>query len=87
MAPVTAPPAAPAPAPWVPSRKLIAAVVTNVLTLIAALVVTRLGLHESPMVAGEVSAGIGIVAGGTAGYLVREIPKLESEVKDAPTKM
>jgi hypothetical protein len=63
-------------------------VVANALTLILAIVVTRFGLHESSLVAGEVSAVIGIVAGGIAGYLVKELPKIEADaVKDTPTRM
>ena len=76
------------PATWVPSRKIIAAVAANVLTLGVALAVSHYGLHESAEAAGIVSAVIGIVAGAVAGYLVKEIPIIEADVtKDAPTKM
>lgn len=66
------------PAGWVPSRKLLTAVVTNLLTLGVSLVVAHFGLHESSLVAGEVSALISVAAGAIAGYLVREIPRLEA---------
>ena len=88
-APVPVLRAAPAPQPvsWVPSRKVLASFTANVLTLIVALAVTKLGLHESATTAGMVSAAVGIAAGGIAGYLVREIPRLEADVKPAATKM
>ena len=65
--------------PWVPSRKWVAGVVTNVLTWGAALLVARLGLHEDSLTAGMVTAVVGIVAGGIAGYLVKEIPRIEAD--------
>ena len=64
----------------VPSRKVIAQFVGNVLTAAVALLVTKLGLHESAAVAAEVSAGIGIIAGAVAGYMVREIPVIEKDI-------
>jgi putative flippase GtrA len=66
---------------WVPSRKLTAAIITNALTWLVALAVTKLGLHESVAVAAWVSTVIGIVAGAVAGYLVKEIPVLEKDIE------
>lgn len=87
--PVVSPPApAPPPVSWVPNRKVIAGVVANVLTFLVAVVVAHFALHESSLAAGEVSAVIGIVAGAVAGYMVKELPKLEADaVKEAPAKM
>jgi hypothetical protein len=69
---------------WVPSRKVFVQFVTNVLTAVAALLVTGLGLHVSPADAAEISAGIGIVAGAVAGYLVKEAPVIEKDVTAHP---
>jgi hypothetical protein len=86
-APVPAPQPAPEP-PWVPSRKVLTQFTANVLTLGVALVAAHFGLHETSGDASVVSAGIGIAAGGIAGYLVKEIPRLEAEAgKPAATKM
>lgn len=75
------PPAKPATAPlWLPKRKVIAQFTANVLTALAALLVTKLGLHESAAVAAEVSALIGVISGAVAGYVVREAPVLEKDV-------
>lgn len=71
-------------APWVPSRKVLTTVATNVLTWGVALLVARLGLHEDSLTAGMVTAVIGIVAGGIAGYLVKEIPRIEADVDPVP---
>jgi len=65
---------------WVPSRKLVSAVVTNILTAAVALVVSRLGLHISAGESAEISGGIGIVAGAVAGYVVKEVPVIEQDV-------
>jgi len=79
---------APAPQPsWVPTRKVIAGVATNVLTFLVALAVSHFGLKESAEAAGIVSAVIGIVAGAVAGYLVREIPRLEQDAAPKAVKM
>lgn len=78
---------APPPPSWVPTRKWIAWAVANVLTFLVAVVVAHFGLHESSLAAGEVSAVIGILAGAVAGYMVREIPRLEADAKPAATKM
>ena len=75
------------PASWVPSRKVVTQLTVNILTFLAALAVSHWGLKDSAEAAGIVSAAIGIVAGAVAGYLVREIPRLEQDVKPAPTKM
>jgi hypothetical protein len=69
---------------WVPSRKVLVQFVTNVLTAVAALLVTGLGLHEPAAIAAEISAGIGIVAGAVAGYLVKEIPAVEHDIAAQP---
>jgi hypothetical protein len=79
MAHADAPLTKPAPA-WLPKRKVVASFVANVLTAAAALLVTKLGLHESAAVAAEVSALIGVVAGAVAGYAVREAPVLEKDI-------
>jgi hypothetical protein len=81
-APVTTPatPAPPLPS-WVPSRKVIAGVTTNILTWAVALLVSHYSLHEDSLTAGIVTAVIGIVAGAVAGYMIREIPRLEQDVK------
>lgn len=78
---------APPPPSWVPSRKVIAGVVTNVLAWGVALLIARTGLHEDSLTAGIVTAVIGIVAGAVAGYMVKELPKLEAVAKPAATKM
>ena len=79
---------APAPQPsWVPTRKVIAGVATNVLTFLVALAVSHFGLKESAEAAGIVSAVIGIAAGAVAGYLVKELPIIEADMKPAPTRM
>ena len=79
--------APPPPARWVPNRKVVAQVTANVLTWGVALAVSHYGLHENSLEAGIITAAIGIVAGAVAGYLVREIPRIEAEVKPAATKM
>jgi hypothetical protein len=71
----------------VPNRKVLSQFAANALTFIAALLVTKLGLHETATEAGTVSAVIGIAAGGIAGYLVKEIPRLEADAKPAAAKM
>ena len=79
---------APAPQPsWVPNRKVVVGVVTNILTWGVALTVSHYSLHENSLEAGIVTAAIGIAAGAVAGYMVREIPRLEQDVKPAPAKM
>ena len=81
-------PVTPAPkALWVPSRKVVTQFSANALTLTVALAVAHWGLRETSGDAAVVSAVIGIAAGGIAGYLVREIPRLEADVKPAATKM
>ena len=86
-APVTAP-AAPAPASWVPTRKWLAWAIASVLGWAVAFVITRLGISVPASAAAEVSSGIGFVSGAAAGYVVRELPKIEADVtKDAPKKM
>lgn len=58
------------------SRKLITAVVANVLTDGVALAVAHFGLHVSSAEAVQVSAYVGVVASFVAGFLVKEIPDL-----------
>jgi hypothetical protein len=58
------------------SRKLVTAIVTNVLADGVALAVTKFGLHLSPAEAAEVSAYVGIAAGAVAGFLFKEVPDL-----------
>jgi hypothetical protein len=69
---------------WVPNRKIVAAVVTNILTAAVALAVSRLGLHVSSGISAEVGAAIGIVAGAVAGYLVKEAPVIERDIAAQP---
>jgi hypothetical protein len=72
----------------VPGRKVLTQFITGLLTVGAGLVVDRFGLDESSLAAGEVTAVIGILAGGIAGYLVKEIPRIEADAeKDAPMRM
>jgi hypothetical protein len=56
------------------SQKLVVAVLTNILTVAVAFLVTKLGFHESALVATQVATGIGIVASAVGGWLVKEIP-------------
>ena len=86
-APATAP-AASAPQPsWVPTRKWLAWAIASVLGWAVAFVITKLGIHVPASAAAEVSSGIGFVSGAAAGYVVKELPKLEQDVKPAATKM
>ena len=72
---------------WVPTRKVLTQLATNVLTFLVALAVSHFGLKESAEAAGIVSAVIGIAAGAVAGYLVREIPRLEQDAAPKAVKM
>jgi uncharacterized membrane protein len=65
---------------WTPKRKVIAQFTANVLAAVAALLVTKLGIHESAAVAAGVAGVIGIVAGAIAGYVVREAPVIEHDL-------
>jgi len=85
--PVTPLPAPPPPVSWVPNRKVVTQLVTNALTWGVALTVSRYGLHENSLEAGIITAAIGITAGAVAGYMVKEIPKLEQDVTPVPSKM
>lgn len=58
------------------SRKLVTAVVANVLAYVVAIVVAKVGFHETAAQAAEVSAYVGIAASAVAGFLVKEIPDL-----------
>lgn len=77
---IHAPEHATAPVSWVPNRKVVTQFATNVLTGAVALLVTKLGLHESPAVALWISGGIGIAAGAVAAYVVREVPVVERDL-------
>jgi len=77
----------PQPVSWVPNRKVLTQLATNILTFLVALAVSHWGLKESAEAAGIVSAVIGIVAGAVAGYLVREIPRLEQDAAPKAVKM
>lgn len=55
------------------SKKLVTSVVTSVLTIAAAYVVQKYGIHESVGTAALVSGIIGQVAGAFAGWFVKEV--------------
>jgi hypothetical protein len=65
------------------SQKLVAAVFTNILTVVVAYVITKFGIHESVAVASQIATVIGIFAGAAAGYVVKELPAFtqQSEVR------
>ncbi len=58
------------------SRKLVTAVLVNLLTDGVALVVNHFSLHLSAPEAAQVAAYVGVAAGAIAGFLVKEIPDL-----------
>jgi hypothetical protein len=55
------------------SRKVIAQFVANGLTLVAAWLVARLGLHLSANTAVELSGAVALVAGAIAGYVAKPV--------------
>jgi hypothetical protein len=58
------------------SRKLVTAVLVNILTDAVALIVNHFSLHLSAAEAAEVASYVGVAAGALAGFLVKEIPSL-----------
>jgi hypothetical protein len=80
----------PAPAPqssWMPTRKWIAWAIANVLGWAVAFAITKLGINVSASAAVQVSSVVGFISGAAAAYIVKEIPRLEQDVKPAATKM
>lgn len=63
------------------SRKLIAAVTVNILTVVIAYAVTKLGLHETVGDAALISGVIGQASGAFAGWLVREVDPAKPAVR------
>ena|ERR1039458_4775370 len=70
------------------NQKLVAAVLANVFTFAVAYLVVKFGIKESPQVALQVAAGVGVLSSAVAGWLVRVVPTfpldvITSIVKDA----